>query len=204
MQTKIKKSLAPLSALTVAGLLSLLLTACGGSSSSFKVGGDASPEFSPGASNPAGDVTAYDGRWTTSPACIYDAFRSEAFQYQWEIQGNSAVLTSDVFDTSDCSGQAVSVEFLYQFQYGSQRPQVSSVCRDVREVDMVLIAVQRDGQSVPLSQLAADISLYQYNLICTTGDKLYFGDTSSDPFFNGVTPRRRPISLDEERPYLRD
>ncbi len=196
------------------GVMALSLVACGGSSSHFGEGTANSPGFSPNTSSDANNsdnsdhaptinINIYNGSWATSPQCAYNSNSSQGISSFWDFQGGYGIFNNNTYSTSDCSGNYDSLRLGYNFQYGNVLPNASSVCANVVEVTMTLVSATSNGQSIPLSQLDPSIQVRQYNLMCTNNNYLYFGDTRSDSFYNGSSINRRPLSLDQDYPFLR-
>ena len=150
--------------------------------------------------------SAYDGRWITSPQCDYNADDEEGVVAISEISGNS--LTSDLknYVTSDCSGSPVNEVILnYSLSYGADKPSASSICSNTREVDVELTSGSRNGTDVPVKALAKslNIDIEVYDLICSSNNKIYFGDTDEDAT-DGTTSEKRPVILDEEFYFVKE
>ena len=202
--------------LGLSGMIALsfaALTACNGGSSRFGVSGANSPSFGPGNTEedttpdtdytPDININIYNGSWGTSPGCVYDSQTGLGTRSFWDFQSGNGIFNSHTYSTSDCSGDYHSQQLAYHFQYGNTLSNVSSVCGNVVEVDMVLVSANQNGQPVDLSQLDPSIKIRQYNLLCANNNQLYFGNTRSDNFHDGSSLRRRPLALDQDYPFLR-
>jgi hypothetical protein len=199
------------------GLIALSLAACGGTSSHFGEGLTSSAAFTSGDTSsdtnnpddnthnnaPTININVYNGSWVTSPQCIYNSQTGQGIRSFWDFQNGNGVLNSNIYSTSDCSGNYNSQQLAYNFSYGNTLPNVSSICANVVEVDLVLVSATRNGQPVAISQLDSSIQTRQYNLLCADNNHLYFGDTRSDNHHNGSSLRNRPLSLDQDSPFLR-
>jgi len=200
----------------ILGAVVLSLTACADPSSQFGEGTSNSASFTSGTTTPSTttntnnsgnsqtvNINIYNGSWGTSPQCVYNNQSAQGISSFWNFSGGNGILNSNTYGTSDCSGSHDSLQLGYQFQYGNTLPSTSSVCANVVEVTMVLVSATQNGQSIPFSQLDSTVRVRQYDLVCATGDRLYFGDTRSNPFYDGSSTHRRPTDLDQDYPFLR-
>lgn len=162
--------------------ISLFLVSCGG-----------------GGSDGDYEESAYNGHWEESPECDYDATTGQGNIYKLYLSGNSLTVDSVKYPTSDCSGSATTELVLYySLIYGQDEADVSSVCNNAREVDIVLESGILNGVNQTVQELVNDVGIAaeSYDLICTSGNRLYFGDTD-DQDYDGTSYDNRPILIDD-------
>ena len=159
--------------------LSSLLVSCGGGSSD--------------------NESAYNGTWKELPECDYDASTGNGDTYTLDISGNDFTVDSKRYSTSDCSGTSTRERVLnYRVTYGADIPNASSICSNTREADFALTGGVLNGVVQTVDELKArGVDEEAYDLICSSNNRLYFGDTSEQAT-DGTTRERRPVLIDDE------
>jgi len=191
MSFKVNKGLVLLS-------LVMLLSACGGGSSSGR-----------------GSGAAFDGVWKNSPACesevnidpVTNEVDKSSMEASATIMGSTLTLNVTEYSaTDDCTGNHDDFVTESTLTYGKDVPNAApaaSICSNTKEVDVAIKSAKVNGVALTDKQLAAAIAsddipgLDHYGLICSSPDgfKLYFGDDEGGTKL-GKTKQTRPTLID--------
>lgn len=166
-------------------VITVLMTACGGSSASFDA--------------PTPNAR-YNGSW--GGLCEYDAFFMEADLVTLTIDGTTATVDIETYPTSDCSGVPdYEAQIVYGIDFvGTQAPS-SAVCSVDDLVNVSVNAISIDGVAFTQAEIDAAINDPDYDgfpafaLFCVdpAGTNLYgYDETSGD----GDTEATRPTTID--------
>jgi hypothetical protein len=167
------------------GLSSLFLTACGG-------GGDFAP--------PTG-VPEFNGIWVSD--CVTDGPISVI--NSTTIAGTIATVVIDEYSSTDCSSVVSNTSKLNAtLIYGLDVPTASSVCTNVREVDLEITSINRNGDELTDAGILLYLGLPTttiYDLICSEGNQLFTGELTAT--LDGSTAAKRPEYIDHSFPLTK-
>jgi hypothetical protein len=168
-------------------LMSLSLTACGG-------GGDFTS---------SSGIPEFNGTWVSD--CFTNGVTNDSLINTTTISGTSATFTIMEYSSVDCMGTASgTTELIADMVFGADRPEASSVCTNVKEVDFNVLSINENGISSTESEILGFLglpTLTVYDLICSEGNQLFTGEFTQD--LDGSTAAKRPEFIDHGSPLTK-
>ena len=162
--------------------LSLLLTACGG-------GGDFTPSTG---------VLEFNGTWVSD--CETDGTISVIDTTT--ISGTSTTVVLKKYSSTDCTGAVSNTATINaRLLYGINLPTASSICTNVKEVDLDISSININGTELTEAEILIFLELptaTRYDLICSEGDQLFTGELTTT--LDGSTAAKRPEFIDHSFP----
>jgi len=171
----------------VIGLMSVLLTACGGGAISTHVSNER--------------IAEYSGKWQSD--CINNPNTGVALIDTTYVSGTSYTTYIDEYATSDCSDISQYTTLIEGYlSFGDDVPYASSYCDNAIEVDLTIDAINEDGTELTSQEIKDYFDLPTntlYDLMCTVNEELYTGDFT---FYNGKSYANRPVSINHNNPLF--
>ncbi len=162
----------------VLALTSLTLVACGGGGS-----------FSPGEG-----ILNFNGTWVSECDPVDNVYLKQSIT----ITGNNMTVDINEYGSSDCTGITSYTEQVRAgLLYGADKPSASSVCTNVKKVDITFSSATVNGIPLTQSEILTFLELPSttfYDLICSKGNQLFSGKITAT--LDGTTADKRPEFID--------